>query len=101
MDEKELRKIIRQGEGLTVEFKRAKTALPDNLFESVAAFLNRNGGHIVLGVTDDKKIEGVDPNCVEKLCKQIANLSNNPEKLDPQNLIDPQVVDYKDKKWSI
>ena len=98
MDEKELRKIIRQGEGLTVEFKRAKTALPDNLFESVAAFLNRNGGHIVLGVTDDKKIEGVDPNCIEKICKQIANLSNNPEKLDPQNLIDPQVVDYKDKK---
>ena len=57
MDEKELRKIIRQGEGLAVEFKRAKTALPDNLFESVAAFLNRNGGHIVLGVTDDKKID--------------------------------------------
>ena len=98
MDEKELRKIIRQGEGLTVEFKRAKSALPENLFESVVAFLNRNGGHVILGVTDDKKIEGVDPNCVEKLCKQIANLSNNPEKLDPQNLIDPQVVDYKGKK---
>ena len=98
MDEKELRKIIRQGEGLTIEFKRAKSALPENLFESVVAFLNRNGGHVILGVTDDKKIEGVDPNCVEKLCKQIANLSNNPEKLDPQNLIDPQVVDYKGKK---
>ena len=98
MDEKELRKIIRQGEGLTIEFKRAKIALPENLFESVVAFLNRNGGHVILGVTDDKKIEGVDPNCVEKLCKQIANLSNNPEKLDPQNLIDPQVVDYKGKK---
>ena len=98
MDEKELRKIIRQGEGLTIEFKRAKNALPDNLFDSIAAFLNRNGGHIILGVTDDKKIEGVDPDCVEKLCKQIANLSNNPEKLDPQNLIDPQVVDYKGKK---
>ena len=59
MDEKELRKIIRQGEGLTIEFKRAKNALPDNLFDSIAAFLNRNGGHIILGVTDDKKIEGV------------------------------------------
>ena len=98
MDAKELRKIIRQGEGLTTEFKRAKNALPSNLFDSVVAFLNRNGGNIILGVTDDKKIEGVAPECVDKLCKEIANLSNNSEKLDPQYLIDPQVVDYQDKK---
>jgi hypothetical protein len=56
------------------------------------------GAILSLELQTTKKIEGVDPNCVEKLCKQIANLSNNPEKLDPQNLIDPQVVDYKDKK---
>ncbi len=98
MDEKELRKIIRQDEGLTIEFKRAKNALPGNLFESVTAFLNRNGGHIILGVTDDKKVEGVDPDCVEKLCKEIANLGNNPEKLDPPYIIAPQIVECQGKK---
>ena len=98
MDEKELRKIIRQGEGLTIEFKRAKNALPGNLFESVTAFLNRNGGHVILGVTDDKKIEGVDPDCVEKLCKEIANLGNNHEKLDPPYIIAPQIVGCQGKK---
>ena len=33
---------ISEGEGLTTEFKTAKEYLPDNLFETVCAFLNRN-----------------------------------------------------------
>ena len=98
MDSKELLKIIRKGEGLTTEFKRAKKSLPENLFDSIVAFLNRNGGNILLGVTDDKKIEGVDPDCVEKLCKEISTLGNNPEKLDPPYLIDPRVVECQGKK---
>lgn len=35
--------ILRRGEGLSIEFKQAKTELPKNLFETVCAFLNREG----------------------------------------------------------
>ena len=54
-----LKKIIDKGEDITVEFKEAKKKLPSNLFESVCSMLNRNGGHIFLGVTDDGDIVGV------------------------------------------
>jgi ATP-dependent DNA helicase RecG len=47
-----IQKILTQGEGLTVEFKLAKSELPSSLFETVCAFLNRSGGTILLGVSD-------------------------------------------------
>ncbi len=40
-------------EGLTLEFKRASNRLPSNFFDTVCAFLNMDGGLIVLGVEDD------------------------------------------------
>jgi ATP-dependent DNA helicase RecG len=79
--------LLKQGEGISVEFKKAFNQLPDNFFETVCAFLNRNGGSIILGITDDKIVEGVNSKLVEALCKNIANLSNNPQKLFPSFLI--------------
>ena len=49
--------IIKQGEGLNIEFKKAKEKLPDSLFETICAFLNRNGGTILLGVNDNQCIQ--------------------------------------------
>ncbi len=46
--------ILRRREGLTVEFKQAKSELPKSLFETVCAFLNREGGIILLGVLSRK-----------------------------------------------
>ena len=59
--------ILQKGEGLTIEFKRAASALPNNLFETVCAFLNRNGGTILLGITDEGEICGVDENKIEQI----------------------------------
>jgi ATP-dependent DNA helicase RecG len=56
LNEKEIQNIIDKGEGLKVEFKKATNKLPKNLFETVCAFLNREGGSIVLGVDDDKHV---------------------------------------------
>ena len=89
--------LLQKGEGLMVEFKRAKNKLPENLFETICAFLNRNGGTIVLGINDDKTISGIDPELAHKFCKDIANLSNNPQKLFPSFLFDTQVVEYSEK----
>ena len=37
----------------------------------------------MLGVKDDGSISGVDPDAIERIKTDIANLSNNPEKLSP------------------
>ena len=97
MNKERLNSIIKNGEGLTVEFKKANTKLPDSLFETVCAFLNRSGGTILLGVDDDGNISGIEKNSVDVLCKQIANLSNNPQKLFPSFLLEPKIVRYKNK----
>ena len=48
-----LQEIIDSGEGLTVEFKECRTGLNRDVYESICAFLNRQGGHLVLGVKDE------------------------------------------------
>ena len=90
--------ILQQGEGMSVEYKRCSRQLPESFFETVCAFLNRDGGTILLGVTDDKIIEGVPTDNIEAICKSIANLSNNPQKLLPTFLLSPEVVDYEGVK---
>ncbi|RHV90853.1 helix-turn-helix domain-containing protein [Culturomica massiliensis] len=74
----DIQSVLQKGEGISAEFKRAESKVPDNLFETVCAFLNRNGGIILLGVTDSGKVEGIKAGMVEKFCKEISNLSNNP-----------------------
>ena len=98
MDEIAIQNMINQGEGLTVEFKSAVNDLPMNLFETVCAFLNRNGGTILLGVDDGKKVAGIDPDVVNILCKNFASLSNNPNKIDPVFILHPTVIDFRRKK---
>ena len=56
-----IQKLVRDGEGLTVEFKRCTNELTNSVFETVSAFLNRYGGYLLLGVEDDGEISGVNP----------------------------------------
>lgn len=88
-----LLEIISKKEKETTEFKKAEYNLPDNLFESICAMLNRNGGHIFLGVADNGTILGVDKNSVSKMKKDFANLCNNKNKLNPTIYIN--IYDYK------
>ena len=87
-------------EGVGLEFKRAKDKLPANFFDTVCAFLNMDGGLIVLGVEDDGTVSGVNENAIERVKTDIANLSNNPQKLDPPHLLFPHEELVGDK-WVI
>lgn len=97
MTQDELKILTRGREKRTLEYKTAWSELPDNLFETVCAFLNRDGGVIVLGALDDGSIvDGVNPKAAEQMCKNIANMSNNVEKLNPQFLLQPELVELKE-----
>ena len=52
----EIRGLIKTGEKIDVEFKESKIALNKDVFDTVCSFSNRNGGHIFLGVNDQKEI---------------------------------------------
>ncbi len=90
-----IKNILSQGEGIRNEFKQSREKLPDNLFETICAMLNRSGGDIILGADNDGNITGVDAEMVAGMIANIANLSNNPQKLNPPFILFPRehVVD--------
>ena len=92
-----LQHIIHQGEGVSVEFKTSKTRLNKNAFETVCAFLNRQGGHLLLGVEDDGKVTGVDEDAVQGILDNIVTNANNPQKLSPPYYLSPEVVELNSK----
>lgn len=93
-----LLKLIKDGESSIVEFKTAKKNLPDSLFETVCSMLNRNGGHIFLGVQDDGEIIGVYKDYVKNMKKDFANLCNNSEKISPTAHLEIKEYMYSEKE---
>ena len=71
--------------------------MPSSLFESVCAMLNRNGGHIFLGLEDDGTTLGVYKDCIKQMKKDFVNQCNNPEKLFPTAHLDIKEYVHEDK----
>lgn len=95
MTSEQLDALLNAKERTHVEFKEARNELPRNLFETVGAFLNREGGVILLGVKNDGTVLGVDPVAADKLMADIVTLSNNPQKLDPPFILSPRIIHYR------
>ena len=55
MKSKELKLLIKEGEGYKIEFKESLS----NIDKEMVAFANSSGGRILLGVTDDGQIKGI------------------------------------------
>ena len=82
--ERKLMKLIRQqGEGISTEFKACQNSLSRDVFETVCAFLNRQGGTILLGISDSGEIQGIEENAVAQIKKDFVNTINNPQKIHP------------------
>ncbi len=47
MSEKELLEVISKGEGHTIEFKKSTTDITKDVYESICAFSNRDGGYFM------------------------------------------------------
>lgn len=82
--------LIRQGEGLTVEFKKSSSDITKDVYETVCSFSNRDGGHIFLGVKDDGTIAGIDRNCIDKMKKDFVTTINNESKIYPPLHLTPE-----------
>jgi predicted HTH transcriptional regulator len=54
----DLKKIVRKGEGATLEFKR-KASFPEKIVREMIAFANTSGGILLIGVNDDRSIPGL------------------------------------------
>lgn len=55
---RELKKLVSQGEGSTLEFKR-KASYPDKIVREMIAFANAQGGTLLVGVSDDGDLAGL------------------------------------------
>jgi ATP-dependent DNA helicase RecG len=82
-NERQLLEMIRQGEGISVEFKTCRNQLSRDVYETVCAFLNRYGGTILLGVADSGAIQGIDQDAVAQMKKDFVAAVNNPQKISP------------------
>jgi ATP-dependent DNA helicase RecG len=78
-----LKEIINDGEGLTIEFKRCSNKITNSIYETVAAFSNRYGGYVLLGVEDDGEISGVNSEDVAQIKKDFTSSLNNPQQFTP------------------
>ena len=74
MKPEELKLLLKEGEGLTVEFKERYTSKID---KDIVAFANTRGGHLLLGVNDDGEIVG--EKLTNKLKAEIVDLARKCE----------------------
>jgi len=81
MIRKQLRKLIEEGENLTVEFKR-KFSTEEKIAKEMIAFANTKGGCLLFGVEDNGNICGVESekgeaelvkNAVNNFCEPVIN----------------------------
>ncbi|MDP8034423.1 helix-turn-helix domain-containing protein [Pasteurella atlantica] len=89
----EIQHLILNGEKIDVEFKESKTTLTKDVFDTVCSFNNRNGGHILLGINDNKEIIGINKQKAEKIIKEFTTAINNPQKIFPPLYLIPEKIE--------
>uniref|UniRef100_UPI002714E51E RNA-binding domain-containing protein n=1 Tax=Desulfobacula sp. TaxID=2593537 RepID=UPI002714E51E len=95
---KNLKNIISNGEGLTLEFKESHSKVNSDVYQSICAFLNRNGGRVILGVKDDCSITGIKAEALEQMKKDLVTSLNNPQKINPPLYILPEEIEIDGKR---
>jgi len=71
---KQLDLLIQQGESYNLEFKEGYSK---EIGREICAFANANGGKILVGVTDEGKVQGFDDSNSKR--SQIQGLTRNVE----------------------
>ena len=79
----EIQGLISKGENSKVEFKEAKNGFPRSAYETICAFLNADGGTIILGVDDNGHINGISHKTLQKIETDFAAAMNNTQLISP------------------
>lgn len=98
MSKDRITELIKRGEGAEIEFKESFFKLNKNAFESICAFLNRGGGHLLLGVSNSGIVEGIVEESIQSIIDGIVTNANNLKKLNPPFYLSPEVVEVDGKK---
>ena len=79
MNRTDLAEMIHNGENSGVEFKR-DDIVPEKLAKEIAALLNLEGGHILLGVENDRTVSGLtrEPEKAEEWVMEVARTHLRP-----------------------
>lgn len=64
-----IKELIKNGESKTLEFKENIT---DSVINSVVAFANTTGGKILIGISDNGDVKGIDENNIFKVKDSLA-----------------------------
>ncbi|HJH28471.1 MAG TPA: transcriptional regulator [Methanosarcinaceae archaeon] len=94
MDTLELLELIEKGEDSQTQFKERFESI-DALAAEICAFSNSNGGDIIVGVSDDGDITGLEKDEIHKLNEWVSNTCS--QKIDPQVNVTTHNIKYLDK----
>lgn len=102
---------IRQGENLTIEYKQTfsidvKTGkkekfIEDSSLKNIVGFLNKKGGTLLIGVTDDSKIYGIENDLYQDNDKYLLHFKNKVKSAIGEeffDLISYEIISVNEKK---
>ena len=95
-----IKRITANAEGTEIEYKKSQTGLARSVYETICAFLNRRGGHVVLGADDDGTLVGIQPEKVHEQIDTLAKDLNNPQIISPTFYLHLEPIEV-DGKWII
>ena len=95
MTHEKMREMLSKDEKITIEYKECVNQIHDSVYETVAAFSNRYGGYIIMGVKDGGIPVGVNRNAVKDLKKNFVNQLNNPNKMSPTLYLSIEEFEYE------
>lgn len=96
MTQEKMRDLLSKDEKITIEYKECVNKIHDSVYETVSAFSNRYGGHIILGVQDGGIPIGVNRRAVKDMKKNFVNQLNNPNKMSPTLYLSIEEFEYED-----
>ncbi len=97
MTQDELIELLNAHEWRDVEFKEAQRAVPRNAYETVSAFANTEGGHLVFGVKksgQDMEVVGVLD--VDKVQNEFLTTLRQPDKISVKVSVREELHKYDD-----
>jgi len=96
MTEKQLKDLIKQGEGQTIEFKDDRIH-PRSLAQTLAAFAAADGGVVLIGVADDGSIPGVSnfKRVCDNLVYEAAGRNHCEPQIQPMGIEKVEIEDGK------